>query len=192
MSTDRQAKANRANAQRSTGPSSAVGKRKVAQNARRHGLTTPPPWDQVTRWYRIITGDLQAQPDLTSLDRREQAAIRLAVTEAQVERATTAERNHLVDLQERLGRVDTDQSHTERAIERIKERGLDLDDYDTLILLAEKLEDRSLTADIRFLARTSPTRPTALRQTLKTLTRYRRDAESARRSALKVWLEVNG
>jgi hypothetical protein len=34
--------ANRANAKKSTGPRSAAGKRRSSQNARRHGLSTPP------------------------------------------------------------------------------------------------------------------------------------------------------
>ena len=39
MITERQARANRANARRSTGPTSARGKARAAQNARRHGLS---------------------------------------------------------------------------------------------------------------------------------------------------------
>lgn len=191
MTTDRQSEANRANARRSTGPKSAAGKRKVAQNARRHGLTTSPPWDQVTRWYRIITGSRQSQPDPLSLDRREQAVMRLAETEAQVERTTMAERDHLLELQKRLGPLDTDPSRVERVIERLKERNPDFEDYDTLMLLTQNLEDPNLARDARFLARSSPTRPAALLKRMTTLTRYRRDAEGARRSALKAWLRMN-
>src|ERR1700682_345243 len=39
--------ANRANAQKSTGPRTAAGKRRVAQNARRHGLNCPVGRDPV-------------------------------------------------------------------------------------------------------------------------------------------------
>lgn len=49
MTTQRQSDANRANAKASTGPRTVAGKRQVAQNARRHGLTALLPWDQVTR-----------------------------------------------------------------------------------------------------------------------------------------------
>ncbi|MBI6630758.1 hypothetical protein [Pontibaca salina] len=187
MSTPRQSKANRANAQHSTGPKSAAGKRKVAQNARRHGLTTPPPWDQVTTWYRIITGNPQALPDLTSQDRREQAALRLAETEAQVERITQAERAHLMELHQRLG-LDADLPRAARVLQRLTDRGLDYDDQDTMILLAQDAEDPDIAEAARLLARTSPTRPAALRQKMRTLSRYRRDAESARRTARKEWL----
>ena len=39
MTSERRARANRANARRSTGPTSAPGKARAAQNARRHGLS---------------------------------------------------------------------------------------------------------------------------------------------------------
>jgi hypothetical protein len=41
MTTQRQVAANRANSQKSTGPQSAAGKSRAAQNARRHGLSVP-------------------------------------------------------------------------------------------------------------------------------------------------------
>ena len=41
MASDRQIKANRKNAKRSTGPTSKVGKAKVSRNAHCHGLSTP-------------------------------------------------------------------------------------------------------------------------------------------------------
>lgn len=45
MATDRQIAANRANAQRSTGPRTALGKMKSSRNALRHGLSLPLPAD---------------------------------------------------------------------------------------------------------------------------------------------------
>ncbi len=51
-------------------------------------------------------------------------------------------------------------------------------------------EDPNFPCLARTLAESSPNRPVVLPGTLKTLTRYRRDAESARRSALKTWLKV--
>jgi len=41
LASDRQIAANRANAQKSTGPKTAAGKLTSAQNARRHGLSSP-------------------------------------------------------------------------------------------------------------------------------------------------------
>jgi hypothetical protein len=45
MATEKQVAANRANARRSTGPRTAVGKRKSSHNAYRHGLSGPMPLD---------------------------------------------------------------------------------------------------------------------------------------------------
>lgn len=41
MASDKQIAANRANAEKSTGPKTATGKLKSSQNSRRHGLCTP-------------------------------------------------------------------------------------------------------------------------------------------------------
>ena len=41
MTSDRKARANRSNSQRSTGPKTAAGLARAAQNARRHGLAIP-------------------------------------------------------------------------------------------------------------------------------------------------------
>jgi hypothetical protein len=48
MATERQIAANRANAKKSTGPKTAVGKRRSSRNAFRHGLSGPLPEDSVT------------------------------------------------------------------------------------------------------------------------------------------------
>src|SRR2546421_474456 len=47
MASERQIAANRRNAQNSTGPRTAAGKARAADNARRHGLRTPIATDQV-------------------------------------------------------------------------------------------------------------------------------------------------
>jgi hypothetical protein len=48
MATEKQVTANRANAKRSTGPKTAVGKRRSSGNAFRHGLSGPVPDDGFT------------------------------------------------------------------------------------------------------------------------------------------------
>jgi hypothetical protein len=45
LATEKQIAANRANAQRSTGPRTAAGKLKSSRNAYRHGLSSPMPLD---------------------------------------------------------------------------------------------------------------------------------------------------
>jgi len=190
MTTQRQSDANRTNAKASTGPRTAAGKRQVAQNARRHGLTTPPPWDQVTHWYRVITNDPQAQPAPESMDPYERSALRLAEAEAHVARTTMAERDHLFDMQSRLAPAKDAASFRKRVIDRSMAQGFDMQDYDILQLKAKNSEDPFIAGAARILASISPTRPAALRRTMKTLTRYRRDAENARRRAFKTWMSI--
>ena len=48
MASEKQIAANRANAQRSTGPRTAVGKMRSSRNAFRHGLSGPLPFDSMT------------------------------------------------------------------------------------------------------------------------------------------------
>ena len=48
MASEKQIAANRANAQRSTGPRTAVGKMRSSRNAYRHGLSGPLPFDPMT------------------------------------------------------------------------------------------------------------------------------------------------
>src|SRR5437868_4377832 len=73
--------ANRANAQKSTGPKPAAGKKRAAQNARRHGLTVPvecdPRWQhEIAPSARLLAG-ANADPHL--------AALALHVAAAQVD-----------------------------------------------------------------------------------------------------------
>tara|TARA_R110002072_G_scaffold269027_1_gene428140 strand:- start:12743 stop:13309 length:567 start_codon:yes stop_codon:yes gene_type:complete len=186
MTTVRQRQANSANAQRSSGPKSAAGKRRVSQNARRHGLTTPLPWDQVTGWYRIILGDGAAKPDFASRDLHSQAALRLAEAEAHLARVVQAERDHLFEMQTRLQQDARDMPRLDRILARLNRgQGIDFEDEDVLLAMAERLSgDPALAKGARLLARVSPTRPAAMQRTLKTLTRYRREAEGARKTAL--------
>jgi hypothetical protein len=48
MATEKQIAANRANAKHSTGPKTAVGKRRSSRNAFRHGLSRPLPEEALT------------------------------------------------------------------------------------------------------------------------------------------------
>ena len=62
MTADRRARVNRLNAQKSTGPKSLEGKRRAAQNARRHGLSLPVTADperceEINRLAHIIAGE---------------------------------------------------------------------------------------------------------------------------------------
>lgn len=73
MTSARKVEANRANARRSTGPKTAAGRVKAAQNARRHGLripvlSNPTLFAEVEMMAQRIAGD--ASPELVELARR--------------------------------------------------------------------------------------------------------------------------
>jgi hypothetical protein len=182
VTTSRQIAANRANARKSTGPRSRKGKASAARNAVKHGLSTPPPWDQVTRWYRIIKEDPTASPDPSSPDELEQAILALAEAEAVLARAADAEAVHLARMaakSERKGLRGIMASPT-----------LDLDDIETLDFLIGQRGYARERKVLRLFRRLSPDRPAALHATRTRLARYRREAEARRRKALKTYRDL--
>lgn len=91
MSAQSRAAQNRANAQSSTGPTSAEGKARVAQNARRHGATERPNAAQVATWLRIILDAPEfSMGDLLGAGARERCALALAEAEVRLIRAEQA------------------------------------------------------------------------------------------------------
>ena len=187
MTSERKAAANRANAGRSTGPRTATGKRASSRNATRHGLTARPDQVDVLRWYRVIREDPVAElPSFPATD-SERAALHLAEAEARLERARTAEAEHLVTL------VDCMQRRGRRSLEDLSgmdvEEGLeDVDFLDTLI--ANLRGDPAMARALRIIRRSSPSRPAALHRRMQTLRGYRQRAEGQRRQALKTWLRL--
>jgi len=147
-------------------------------------MMTASPTRPLSRWYRIISNNPLAQPEPTSREQREQVTLRLAEAEAQVERTIEAERDHLAEMQARFHQEDEGVP----LLDRVLGRSIDFEDHDTLRVFAQNADDPFLAGAARLLARSSPTRPAAMRKTMKTLTRYRREAESARRRAFAVWL----
>ena len=66
--------------QRATGPKTVAGKAVSSQNARRHGLNTPPDADMVTAWFNLILGNgggVYEAPNAS--DPIREAALRLAI-----------------------------------------------------------------------------------------------------------------
>ena len=78
MTTERQKKANRTNAEKSTGSRSSAGRNRSARNAHKHGLTAPPLWEDVAKWFRLILDDPDAAPDPMEREDRLRVALRLA------------------------------------------------------------------------------------------------------------------
>ncbi|WPZ31681.1 hypothetical protein T8A63_19470 (plasmid) [Sulfitobacter sp. OXR-159] len=145
----------------------------------------------MTRWYRIIVGDVTAQPNFSGGEPFEQAAIRLAEAESRLERITKAERDYFLEMHDRAEQGAGGMSRLERLVTRFEGKELDYEDEDVLLMFAENPKGNAFhSGAARVLARSSPTRPAAMRKTLKTLQRYRRDAESARRTALKAWIRA--
>jgi hypothetical protein len=97
VTTARKVSANRENAQKSTGPKSAAGKRRSATNAIRHGLRSRPDVEHVRAWYRIILNDSGAQIDEIHLGSRSAAALNLAEAEVRLANVRREEERHLVE-----------------------------------------------------------------------------------------------
>lgn len=169
MATERQRAANRMNADRSTGPRSAVGKARSAQNPRRHGLTTPPEAAAVTRWYRIILDDPIARPDPFEHDPRLRAARDLAEAEAHLARVKEAEGGALHDL------LRNEEEAPGRAALYAAAKEFELD-----------IVERSAVRILRWAMRHGLE---AGRRQLRLYARYSREGEARRRKALHRWIE---
>ncbi len=182
MVTDRQKRANKANAQKSTGPRTRQGKARSSRNATQHGLNMPPDQDAMIYWYRIILDDAKAVPDLFSADPKHLAAFRLAETEARRTRAARAEQTHLKQMTDRTVR------HRHARYSGSEDAGLS----GSAALEAQLAQSGNPQAQ-EPLELYGPG-PTASRgadiKSLKRITRYRREAEARRRKALKTWTET--
>ena len=180
MTTDAQKAANQNNAKSSTGRRTEDGKRRSAQNAVRHGLSTEPPQEEVLRWYRIITGANATSSLLTPTSERDPLALDLATAEAQLARAREAEEVFLRDLEE-----DHDLApHLRRVEEIVKEIRRSIPGTSAAVerlLLARR---GKVPLELRIRHKQTWTHPYVH---LARLTRYRRAAEVARQKVLKVW-----
>ena len=188
MTTQRQLKANRANAEKSTGPRSAAGRAQASGNARRHGLTTPLPWRDVIRWYRLITDDPGALPTANPGEEGGSAALRLAETEAHLERCLRAERAH-TDLMFERAMDNIDFWRTDLRT-RLHREPVDVSAWAIWLANSEGPFDSFAKDTFRILIRTSKGRPAALDLRQRILRRYRAEAEARRRKALKAWAEA--
>ncbi|OSQ44329.1 hypothetical protein [Marivita geojedonensis] len=185
MTTERQRHANAANASKSTGPKTAQGRAASARNAWKHGLTTLPPWDDITRFYRGILSDPEGVPDLTTRDPRMRAALTLAEAEAQLARCLAAERQHLILMAER---ARPPKHVSVRDI--INKAHLGAEDLDVARFMLARVDEDWMRETLKILIRSHPDRPAELQRRLKVLRRYRREAEARRRKALRHWLTV--
>lgn len=184
MSTDSQKKANQANAKKSTGPKSKKGKAASAKNAQTHGLTLPPDRADVENWYRIILADLSAVFDPFHSSFRQRAALSLAEAEASLARVSREEQKQLSAM------AKTDLNSGQRSLSEIASASID--DPDFLAILIQNTEDKVEQAGPNILLQEIDRLPAIQRKRLRMLTRYRKEAESRRRRALRFWIEISG
>lgn len=174
MTSEAQLQANRANAAHSTGPRTAEGNRRVALNARRHGLSGPPPRDDVLEQYAMITGRRIGRGQLPQTD-VERAAYDLAEAEVWLARATRAEEQFLASI-----KTDETWDSQARQIERItmkfmsSKRGVPAKrgSMPHKVITKFKLLNRPRTAEHRRLAR------------------YRKAAEVRRHKTIRAWISL--
>jgi len=186
MTTQRQNKANLANAKKSTGPRSSAGRSRASRNARKHGLTAPPLWEDVTKWFRLILDDPEAAPDPMEREDRLRAALGLAEAEAQLQRCNQTESAHLLRMFERAR--DGSELSFNDTINRVIKDPLGPLGFEGLKMQAERRDDPFLRGSAKILLRSHPDRPAGLRATMHSLRRYRRSAEARRRKALAAWI----
>ena len=169
---------NRANAQKSTSPTSAQGKATVAQNARRHGVTAKPDPTSVAVWMRIILDKPILVPaDLLRDNGQTSSALALAEAEVklcaalatldQFEHADTPLTDASRDFQFQAEDI-TDALLTEYLTARLHRTGLSL--------------MRRIAKDI-----TAETAHGGKRH--KLLQRYAREARGHRKRAFQAWLQ---
>jgi len=111
MTTTAQRQSNRANAIQSTGPTSAAGRRRSSQNARRHGLAGEPNADDISAMAEVIFDG--AWPEVGT----ELYAVGMALAAAEVRRRHTAQ--HLRDVEDDLAHPDPEVDDLSRRVEAI-------------------------------------------------------------------------
>jgi len=180
MTSDRRIGANRANAKNSTGPKSEDGKRRVSQNARRHGLTQASEPERVLHHLSIILDDprLDARP----LSREGHAlAMSLADAEARLERVRAAEFRFLEDCHT-LGR---ERAHLESRWEKITTTHMIFKEWRFNEHGVPFEATRKTKPEIK--SRKEKSKVIPYSSEMRRLLRYRREAECRRRRALKEW-----
>ena len=111
MTTTTQLQSNRANAIQSTGPTSAGGRRRSSQNARRHGLSGEPNAEDISAMGDVIFDGVW--PEVGT----EFYAVGMALATAEVRRRYAAQ--HLRDVEEDLSSPDPDVDDVSRRVEAI-------------------------------------------------------------------------
>jgi hypothetical protein len=175
---DARTSANRRNAQRSTGPRTSRGKKRVAQNALRHGLAVPingaPAFDERIDRLTLLLAGPRADEERINLARR--------VAEAQIDlgRVRTTKLALLKAIlqdHERLTNQLFRQAKAKRTIIRLG-KGSSLEDFKQAQVLFKQMSEGNPGA------REGPTDPS---EALRRLDRYERRARSRRATAIRAF-----
>ena len=184
MATPAQISANRRNAQYSTGPRSAKGRARSAQNRRSHGLNSQPDMDRVHAWYAAITG----QSSFPLEGEIDQAAYRLAIAEARLEGALQGVMEPLKEAQETgWQKVKIFHGPGKRAIvENLMLTITDPEKADPKAIYGSMTREEFPLhmAIVRLLVDTDPGDPKYIAKRSNLMRRYRRAAEVERERAL--------
>jgi hypothetical protein len=169
MATAAQISANQRNALKSTGPKTQKGKRTSSVNARRHGLHSALPSQDILAACATITG--KQGVDLTQISG---ATLRLAIAEAQLARVLDSERAL-------LARGDDDL------------RDVRIFDMIDDVLMEEhavygEISAKTLWESAAIKIRAATVFAKSTQQTYRSLRRALREAENAHASALSDWL----
>lgn len=173
---------NRANARKSTGPRSAAGKARSAQNARRHGATARPADALRRRWLAIILG--RPEPVAAGPDPEDPAlarALALATAEARWVQAEAALRAFEAGRAEPTWALtaDLELRDTLRGLAQVARASVDPD-------LLEFAMRELAACEARI---TEETRPDGPRHRL--LRRYAREARAERNRGFGAWCAVS-
>ena len=187
MATPRKQDANRRNARKSTGPTSADGKARSSSNARRHGLSAGNADAAVTE--EVLAGLLADFPE-DFVGREATLLETLASTQARLSSATALEANAVREVARHaptLGQQGV--AREEHAAEARKCMGLALGAARRPIGPYGAADFRHMAATFRLSTKFEPECAQALER-LRKLTRYTRDGEALRRRLIKRLAEL--
>lgn len=183
MTSERRVASNRRNATKSTGPKTEEGRRRVSQNARRHGLTQATKPESMMRFLSILLEDQRLRGRRLSTDCYA-LAVSLADAEARLERVRNAEFRFLEDCHA-LGR---EEMHLERHWELLttahsSPEAIDYHERRTKI-------DSTRDSEPQVIKRSEKVDRRSYDRELRRLLRYRKEAENLRHKALQSFIGV--
>lgn len=171
MTSSAQWKANRLNAQKSTGPRTERGRQRVANNAQKHGLSCQPKQERVLEYLRPLLKSELHESNLGQLLQSDygRAALSLAIAEARLE--------HVQKLYAKFDYID-DSAGVSQTLELLDDLK---DDWDMEIAIRVEAQARSHRLKERYRV--------YIHKHLRAFRRHLNEAHGQRRMAFKKFLE---